>query len=113
MEMHKHMLDLSGLSEQERNAVIVLVMGLLDKHMLVEIRNRAAEKQRSSSESGWLIEIGQLCVGTSSCGFFSTVAFTDPAALRFARKEDAERCAKVLQGAFGWGEFSVNEHSWG
>jgi hypothetical protein len=40
---HNHMLDLSGLNKQERNAVIVLVMGILKGDLMLKQRNEFAE----------------------------------------------------------------------
>jgi hypothetical protein len=44
------------------------------------------------------------------------VTYTDPTAIRFARKEDAENMMKILRllsGAFAGIPFTAVEHSWG
>jgi len=117
--MDKHTVDLSGLNEEERNAVEVVVMGLLTKHMLLKQRDDAAKRCEplNSGQLGWLIEVGNLCVALPSCHDWNDVfltTFTNPLALRFARKEDAERCARILVCHYPWlSTFSVNAHRWG
>ena len=65
-------------------------------------------------ETGWLIEKGQLCLGL--CGSKPAwVTFTNPTAIRFSRKEDAENMVVGLK-SFGDGVFShvtISEHGWG
>ncbi len=68
-------------------------------------------------ETGWLIEKGQLCLGVDgSCLKPSWVAFTNPGAIRFARKIDAENILTSfksfgIDGAFDG--VTINDHSWG
>jgi hypothetical protein len=67
-----------------------------------------------SDETGWLIEKGQLCFG-SSCNKPAWVTFTDPAAIRFARKIDAEHMLTSLRSMSNKGAFqncTINEHAW-
>lgn len=46
-------------------------------------------------ETAWLLDDGQLCVGAGSRGF-TMCTYTDERAIRFARREDAERMRNVL-----------------
>jgi hypothetical protein len=66
-------------------------------------------------ETGWLIEKGQLCLG--SCGNKPAwVTFTDPSAVRFARKVDAENMLTSLRLMSDGGAFqscTINDHAWG
>jgi len=68
-------------------------------------------------ETGWLIEKGQLCLGIDgSCLKPSWVCFTNPGAIRFARKSDAENMLKSfasfgVEGCFD--TVSISEHQWG
>lgn len=68
-------------------------------------------------ETGWLIEIGGLCIGVGSCKAPTLVTFTDPDAIRFARKVDAQ---KFIYAARAYANDSklfatatINDHSWG
>lgn len=70
-----------------------------------------------SVETGWLIDDGSLCMGTCR-NRPAMVAYTDPRAVRFARKEDAEAMIPILVYLLGlqldgkkW--FTAVEHSWG
>ena len=47
-------------------------------------------------EIGWLLDDGRLCVGAGRWGFVR-VPYTHPAAIRFARREDAERMRYMLR----------------
>lgn len=67
-------------------------------------------------ETGWLLDDGMLCVGATPAGF-RMVAYTDPDAIRFARKEDAARFRLALVG-IGMRKYAANrmkpvDHSWG
>ena len=68
-------------------------------------------------ETGWLLDDGRMCVGV--CGNrFTIVCYTDPSAIRFARKQDAEMTGNVLApvlgvSLFGRNYFQAVEHSWG
>lgn len=67
-------------------------------------------------ETGWLLDDGLLCLGATPSGF-RMVTYTDPAALRFARKKDAENIRLSLV-AIGMRRADANkmtprEHSWG
>jgi hypothetical protein len=68
---------------------------------------------------GWLLDEGKLCVGGSRCGGFDWVTYTDPNAIRFATKRDAETMRFAL-GSEPGGKYSVMsqrakpvEHQWG
>ena len=60
-------------------------------------------------KTGWLIEdeYGKLCIGME-CNKIKWVTFTNPDAIRFARKRDAENAITLwkLNG-------NAREHSWG
>lgn len=77
---------------------------------------QAAPAQPSwiSDETGWLIEKGQLCLG--SCDRKpSWVTFTDPTAVRFARKVDAENMLNSLRSMSDAGAFqncTISDHAW-
>jgi hypothetical protein len=67
-------------------------------------------------ETGWLLDDGLLCVGATLCGF-RMVTYTSPDALRFSRKEDAERFRIALVG-IGMRRADANkmkpiDHQWG
>ncbi len=65
-------------------------------------------------ETGWLIEKGQLCLG--SCDRKPRwVTFTDPTAVRFARNIDAENMLNSLRSMSDKGAFescTINDHMW-
>ena len=67
-------------------------------------------------ETGWLLDDGLLCVGATPSGF-RMVTYTDPVALRFARKEDAERFRLSLVGIgmrrVDANKMTARDHSWG
>jgi hypothetical protein len=72
--------------------------------------------QDEAIETGWLIERGGLCLGTS-CLKPAWVTFTDPAAIRFSREQDAENMLTSLQ-FFGedskaFHDCRVSGHQWG
>jgi hypothetical protein len=70
--------------------------------------------QPTPNEEGWLIEKGQLCLG--SCDRKPAwVTFTDPTAVRFARKIDAENMLNSLRSMSDAGAFekcTIHDHSW-
>jgi hypothetical protein len=69
------------------------------------------------TEFGWLIEfVGDVGFGPTyygheiSCDDEETCFTRDPLkAIRFCRKEDADRAAKT----FGWTEYRATHHAWG
>lgn len=67
-------------------------------------------------ETGWLLDDGLLCVGATPSGF-RMVTYTDPDALRFSRKEDAERFRLALVGIgmrrADANKMTARDHSWG
>lgn len=79
--------------------------------------------ERSVPETGWLIDFGSVlgdngrCLGVSALGWLIAVYYTDERAIRFKRKQDAER----MQSAFRYflvndrsiDEATVTEHQWG
>jgi hypothetical protein len=78
---------------------------------------RAGEGQREESETAWLVELGQLCVGIGTCRKkLRWVTFTDSDALRFSRKRDAENFRLAMIHDFATGEdlkaTTVSEHRW-
>jgi len=79
-----------------------------------EVGMSETQNTRQVDETGWLIEKGQLCLG-SSCGKPAWVTFTDPSAVRFARKSDAENMLNSLRSMSDAGAFqncTINDHAW-
>lgn len=75
-----------------------------------------SQGKQEQPETGWLIEKGQLCLGSSSCGKPAWVTFADPSAVRFARKIDAENMLTSLRSMSDAGAFAnctINDHMWG
>lgn len=69
-------------------------------------------------ETGWLIELDQLCFG--ACGkLLVWVALTDEHAIRFSRRQDAEHILAWLRTGLPTEPFyslthcTVSEHKWG
>jgi predicted RNA-binding protein with PUA domain len=68
-------------------------------------------------ETAWLLDDGRMCVGV--CGNrLKVVCYTDPSAVRFSRKQDAEMIGNVLAPILGVttsgnNYFQPIEHSWG
>lgn len=62
---------------------------------------------KARSETGWLLDDGVLCVGAGCNHGLALVTYSDPAAIRFARKQDAEAFARVLQG-IGFNALAAN-----
>ena len=46
-------------------------------------------------ETGWLLDDGRMCVGMTAFGTAMTT-YTDAAAIRFARRQDAENMRSVF-----------------
>ena len=67
-------------------------------------------------ETGWMLDDGSLCVGTSTCGF-AMVTYTDPNALRFAREWDAENFRHALLrlhvATVNYARIRAVDHQWG
>jgi hypothetical protein len=65
-----------------------------------------------ASETGWLIEKGQLCLGSWSSKP-AWVAFTDPSVIRFARRQDAENMLsslRTMSDKNAFQECTINDH---
>lgn len=64
-------------------------------------------------ETGWLLDDGKLCLG-ACFGGFKLVIYTDPSAIRFSRKIDAESVIVGLK-SLGYSmahRFTPIEHCW-
>ena len=70
----------------------------------------------STVETGWLLDDGLLCVGTCDAGF-GMVAYTDSAALRFAREWDAENfrhgLIRLHLRSITYDRVRPRDHQWG
>lgn len=65
-------------------------------------------------EEGWLLDDGILCLGLTSSGQYGFVTYTDHTAIRFARKEDAERMKQGLMNLTRLAYYAKPvDHSWG
>lgn len=76
---------------------------------------KCSHEEDGVMESGWLIEKGQLCLGSCS-NKPAWVTFTNPTAVRFARKVDAENMLASLRSMGHVGAFqncTINDHAWG
>jgi len=83
----------------------------LNSHVAKAALAEPAQKGQGDAlpETGWLVEdeYGKLCIGME-CNKIKWVTFTNPDAIRFARKRDAENAITLwkLNG-------NAREHSWG
>ncbi len=66
-------------------------------------------------EFGWLLDNGRLCIGLS-CNQLAMVTYTDPNAIRFARKIDAELMLSAFRSLgmkIAADRLTPIEHGWG
>lgn len=74
---------------------------------------RVVADSLTERDNGWLIEKGQLCLGTD-CGKPAWVTFTNDGAIRFARWKDADLMLSSLM-SFDANAFlgcTISEHAW-